>query len=69
MSGPTPVLEGYEVEAFGDGWIARPLGGGLALLGNDQNELNAARHRVLSAGLSRLSGASLDSPDGSVSPP
>lgn len=56
MSGETPVLKGYEIEPLGDGWIARPVGGGLALLGNDQAELNGEYHRVLSAGLSRRTG-------------
>jgi hypothetical protein len=62
-----PAIAGYEIEPLGGGWIARPITGGQALLGNDQDELNAAHHRILSAGLSRLRGS--NPPDGSGSPP
>ena len=55
MSDDRPVLKGYEVEPLGDGWVARPIGGGLALIGKDQAELNAERHKILSADLSRRS--------------
>lgn len=51
----TPVLAGYEVTRDGDGWVARSTdGSAIELHGRDQNELNAARHRVYSAALSSL---------------
>jgi hypothetical protein len=47
-----PVLRGYTVTWDGDGWVARSNSSGTFVLrGQDQNELNAERHRVYSAEL------------------